>query len=401
MNGFITKLLIYLYATTASFNAQWNLVTSPQIPNSNRARAVGYDAETQLVWLLGGGDSHNQVLSFNVSSKNYMQYADFPFGGYHTAGQNYVQKDNSLWVVMGAWWYSTTGSQLYRYDMSTMVTQELSSLPTTGGERGCFTYIDNHLILLLSSELWTYDINLDTWVIIYPSTSISRIAHACQISSANYLYVVGGVGTNRDMVYKLYVGDIMNINNYGWIQLNGRISATREIGFSVIHNDLIYYIGGRDQWSRIVDIIDTTNDDIYTGTGLLYEAIKEHSSVVIEDTIYIFGGLNEDWNRQTYYQYYQIPIQLASIKPSQTPTESPIHKICTPQELDWNKLNAEDSLHLSSPIISSSWDETRLELNIDITLDYITRSKYTFIDQYDNDRGITYVIDTQPFLSDG
>eukprot|EP01084_Bolivina_argentea_P109704 196063_1 len=90
--------------------------------------------------------------------------------------------------------------------------------------------------------------------------------------------------------------------------------------------------------------------------------------------------------------------------PSTAPTESPTYKTCTPQHLDWNILNTGDpseSSQVSLPIVSSSWDAETLQLDIGITLDYITRSKYTFLDQYDNDRGITYVIDTQPFLSDG
>eukprot|EP01084_Bolivina_argentea_P208949 356048_1 len=382
----IINILCLSLVTSPPVNAQWNLVTSPPIPNSNFATAVGYDSQSQLVWLVGGNPNFNQLLSFDVSSKTFVEHADIPFGGYHSNGQSYVQKDNSLYMVMGGWWYNTTGSQLYKHDMTTMVTQELHYFPMHHGERGCLTYIDNYLILVHESTVWTYDINLDSWVTIYPATTISRNAHSCQISKEKYLYVIGGgSGATTDIVYKLYVGDIMNINNHGWIPLNDRISSPRMNGNCVINNDLIYYVGGRAGSSNAIDIIDTTNDEISTGTGILYEAISESGVISVADTIYVFGGRTAGNVAATYHQYYQIPVNPLD-SPAQTPTESPTYKVCTPQILDWNTLNTAGSTQISAPIITSSWGAETLQFDIDITLDYKTRSKYTFMDQYDNDR---------------
>ena len=80
--------------------------------------------------------------------------------------------------------------------------------------------------------------------------------------------------------------------------------------------------------------------------------------------------------------------------------DAPTYEICNNlTEINWNLLSNGQQTITSS--ITSSCIENNLKLSINIILDYITRSKYTFIQQYDTDRGITYVIDTKPFLSDG
>ena len=52
--------------------------------------------------------------------------------------------------------------------------------------------------------------------------------------------VINGQVHEQDTVEKLYVGDIVNINNYHWIKLNDKLSSLKSLTRSVIYKDLIY-----------------------------------------------------------------------------------------------------------------------------------------------------------------
>ena len=75
-------------------DGQWIRVTSPSIPNYDSSRAIGYNANDSMVWLLGGiGNSHS-LISFNTSNNSYTDYGDILTANISAASDSFIQKDN-------------------------------------------------------------------------------------------------------------------------------------------------------------------------------------------------------------------------------------------------------------------------------------------------------------------
>eukprot|EP01084_Bolivina_argentea_P208952 356055_1 len=391
-------------------NSEWIRETVPVHPYANSYFTIpGY--YNDRVYLLGGNIQTRQLISFNTLSPEYTDHGAVINIGLYSEGQNYVQKGNILYIAMG------DTPALFKFDMAN-IGLGLQSLGLINGGTGviahfgCLAHINNYLIFTYDADVYIYNIDTVTWTnpTNTPSIITARIRHTCQVSDQQYLYIIGGhgwSGPTKSTVEKLYVGDIPNINSYSWSTLTNSLSIDSRDLKSVIHNNIIYIVHG---WSTItgysgkevMNLIDTSNDNIYDGESMAAQ-VAYPGLVIAGNYIYAFVGYNVNGEQQSY-QYYALPTEtLYTDSPSRFPTESPIHPVCTVEELDWDALITDgvSQTSLSLPSILSSWDAATLQFSIDITLDYITRSKYTFVDQYDNDRGITYVIDTEPFLSDG
>eukprot|EP01084_Bolivina_argentea_P171456 297041_1 len=390
-------------------NGQWTLETSPPLPAPNFRIPIGYNPNTNLVWMVGGPNGANKIVSFNTLTSSYTDYGSISPAIHAPYGKMYTQINNILYFVAGVPVQSYT---LYKLDLTNSVpsAQFVSGIPVDWVNYGCIAGGDNYIFVMVG-VFAIYNINTNTWTN-GPSSTIGS-ANMAEVTAGGYLYVIGG-SASQSSIEKIYVGDISNIFNYNWVQI-GSLSSVKRYATSVIYNQYVYVIGGSavadgSLYYDTVDVIDTSSDTVGLSDSV-YEPITDVAPVIVDQRIYAFGGSTAA-GLQSYYQYYDIgvtgdptsaPSNIPTDSPSRTPTDSPTYKTCDPDELDWDTLNTYGltQTQLSDPIITSSWDAETLELNVEIVLEYITRSKYTFVDQYDSDRGITYVIDTEPFLSDG
>eukprot|EP01084_Bolivina_argentea_P055962 102480_1 len=300
-------------------HGQWNALESPfGAIGRSRFGAIGH-YNNNIAWLLG--KTQDQVVSFDVTSKTFTNHGSLlESPGVWEEDQNYAQKDDMLY-------FQSNVGPLFQYQLkngsvSLQARHTRAFYPYQGS--GCLTVVDDYLIIIYAFDTYIFNTITANWTgpDNTPRLITRRWQHCCQVSTAKYLYAIGGVANTT--IEKLYVGDMLNINNYNWEALTDTLSIKRLDAASVVYDDFAYIIGGNNglkfseaQNFDVVDVLNMRSDKVFT-TRSLCKPLGSAVAVVLLDEIWVFD------HREGYAQYLNLlPTPSPTLAPSTNPTGTP------------------------------------------------------------------------------
>ena len=315
--------------------AQW---ISPSenmlIPNLNMA--IGHHQD--IIYIIGGTTSSLQrgVMEFNSSDNTFLSYD----GG---AFQKEFYAYSQFYVQIGSILYMTGNSDNYVawVDMDSFYLNELWIL--SEGDKGleaCLTGLDNSLYYIGGSQLWILSIVDQMWNV-GPNMTESRASFSCIATSNDKLYSVGGYDDGPLETVE-YISSFP-VKFWSWNYTPNNLTLGLSHTRSVVHHNQIFVIGGNggSGGTDLVHIIDTISNVVTVSSITLAYPIYGTSAIVINDTIYAFGGQFKN-NTINQWQYYHIesptneptptptddyptaaPLQRPTIAPSRSPTTAP------------------------------------------------------------------------------
>ena len=250
----------------------------------------------------GGHPKANQLMEYDILNDNFTDYGMSylhenmsNYDGEYGTGIYFTQiNSTTLYTIRGV-----SGTKINVYDLPSLSYRDLgTTIPKHAGDSACISssttpshqlYITGGeafgaslQILSINSMEWTSNPNP-------PSMNNNRSAHGCIISN-DKLWAFGGYETNS--VEAVNTTDITNEN---W-QIIGNLSCNRtEFGVTEV-DGVIYIVGGQCSDGAVSDnvqTIDTTTNAINVYEHSLPHAVYGMPVMVIDYTIYGFGGYTE------------------------------------------------------------------------------------------------------------
>eukprot|EP01084_Bolivina_argentea_P151528 264472_1 len=378
--------LIYQCSSSTTNYDGWTSPLSPTLPRPCRGAAVGYDNLTKSVWLVGGGGSWGQLVSFNANSREFQDHGANYFSNHiHGVGKFYVQIDHRLWmvpydddvlsgrippylivfdVITTSMQYNYSGivipvKALYACLATTTDTNGVSYLMVVGGTSYYGrTAHDIVQILNLETNIWLQNV---------PLMKENRRYLTCEVAN-DYLYAIGGEGMEwkqLNSIEILYVGDLKNIHYAAWTYIDSL--AVPVIGpTSVVYQNDIIVIGGFYIDTNIfvvaynaeINVIDTNNNTVTSGGHLAYAAYSI-SAVLIYPVIYGFGGYNDYMHAMGLLDHWQYVFLHPTLEPTLSPTMDPtvyptIGPTSTPTSVTISPTSMEGILKCNNLVSSST-----------------------------------------------
>eukprot|EP01083_Nonionella_stella_P119530 357379_1 len=233
--------------------------------------------------------------------------------------------------------------------MSSMVyNTEAIPKPDASSNVYCLTNIGDRYLLQLGGRgpngYWhryfrIYDLQRNEWTVDGPRMLVTRGFFACNVHN-NILYAIGGIGNGRHTSVEII--DISNMTQiiggdliYSWTLLTDTLSSDKYAARSVVHDDLIYVIGGYDgSWVNEVDVIDTSSYSISVDSYTDNIASLAAVHITDPDQICCFGGgLASGWSDAVFCSLFpttgptrsptNMPTTHPTFDPTQTPTSQP------------------------------------------------------------------------------
>ena len=287
---------------------------------------VGHDSSTNLIWFLGGYPNFTKILTFDPDNDTFSEHNVL------LPENEIIQSHGQSYVTVGSLIYmnfvNVSNREPYYISTFDMSNQELIldfAIYPTYALRSAITYFDGYLIAIGGETIHPHDpINncqilrlSDKYWFDGPDMSYNRSRFAANAVN-NHLYAIGGRNA-ENIISKIYIGDIENINNYNWMDLNDNLSKNHTVPRTVVYDDDIYVIGGINVG---IDVIHTANDTVLNNVNYLVTQVSNAAAVIANYKIYLFGGNTqnkEPWNFINTYQY----AYLLTSEPTTQPTENP------------------------------------------------------------------------------
>ena len=283
------------------------------LPRSIQRISLGYDDATNTIWLIGGKWPYRQsLISFNLSIWNETNAmidhgSDILPYDVMSFAQTYVQNKEIVYLA------DIQNKKMLTFNVSTGALNTMNTNPSsyTLNQHGCLASTGDWIIYTNEEKTYILTISTQTWKLTGNPVmrNNERNHHSCMIEPiAGYLYVIGGDDMNEhslDSIEKIYINDILNLNQYTFSTLTDTLSTPRTATRAVLHGTDIFVIGGL---SVDIDVIDTTTDSVSLWGNRLYEKLTEVSAIIIGagTKVYIFGGSNDEGHSINYWQYFDV-----------------------------------------------------------------------------------------------
>ena len=302
----------YLGECAVSSVANWGVIEKPTTNTdyfSSGRFSPCYIGNNQIAIV---GKNHIRI--YDLTTKSYT--ADYTISvGTNYYYSNVLFKDNVL--------YFGYKEYLYSYNLSTQTLTKLKTYSSSDCIIFICFYNNDKLKLFIhdgnrgNSTVYEFEISSGT-----VTKLISQSTYSDGYTNRHYGELV--VKANN-YVYNFYYGGSSNTKYGGWKYnlvsdsydyLTSWNNFVENLGFtsytylsSVFDNDrFIYIIGGLTNISKSDLIIryDTINDTFELLDNKLIEAKNTHFSILVDNRIYMFGGLTWTENNNTYGRPYQI-----------------------------------------------------------------------------------------------
>eukprot|EP01083_Nonionella_stella_P113108 333300_1 len=302
------------------------------LPRRSDALSIGYDNETNTILLFGGVGTERQFIKFKNNQFTDMT-ATYLTTSTQSTGQHYTQIGHTLWMI------DTKGKNLFSIDTQTYVEDSSSvSIPTSTTARGCLASHQHYLFVVAGGDpatniLQIYNISDGEWVINAPNLNHVRRGISCIVSGSSLFAIGGYTGSDAlDSIEVLDLTDVPQIQAKAWQYFGDTLTKTLDATRSVLYGNDILVIGGYtsptspDPCTDVHIILTETEECVLWDT--LQTAVSLASSIIIYDTLYVFGGAKQSGAGSNNYQYKVLPPtagKTSSINPTMTPTSIPTY----------------------------------------------------------------------------
>eukprot|EP01083_Nonionella_stella_P112298 330181_1 len=315
------------------------------LPRTVNDVSIGFDSLTSTILIFGGDDNiavayNRQFVTFDINERVFTDHGQYyltseqAIEGY---AQNYMQIGSELWMI------SLSGTYFVKADTETYnVTVPSTTIPTTVHEAACLSGSEEYLFVIggggdtapAMNTVQIYRISDGQWLANVSSLNTKRSTLSC-LAFGDKLYAIGGDddSTFLDSIETLDISNMDIIPSKTWdTNWADPLTSGRKATRAVLYGTDIYVIGGKDnEGNRLADInvIDTITGTVSSGDTLDY-ATSYASSIIVDNTLYVFAGYsNSDGDLDTY-QYSILPTKTPSdtptLAPSGIPTSPPSNK---------------------------------------------------------------------------
>eukprot|EP01083_Nonionella_stella_P280082 952613_1 len=336
----ILILIVSLQTITHVFaSLTWVELTDVVMPTGLYVTCNGYDPDRNSVWLIGGRyhagskyESGKQVIEYNIVNQQFTTHPNIPHA-VTCAGRTTIH--NTIYMVL-----PEVSDWIVSFNMTSAIYNSNAISKTSGLRNACLTPFDNQYLLMLGGKDDTtshasfqiYDLYQTQWITNGPSMITARHGFGCTVHKER-LYIVGGWSTDNVALDSVDVIDVLSIQNAefsSWTRLDAALTTGTGNVAIVIHNDLIYSIGGYYHPScgtkNEVDVIDTTTGSISLDSYLSTQ--MSHPAIHVVDlnnipTILMLGGLINNCKVTNKLQYAVLPTYGPTGSPTFVPSTNP------------------------------------------------------------------------------
>eukprot|EP01084_Bolivina_argentea_P253855 426577_1 len=313
----------------------WTTATST-LPRADARAAIGH--YNQSIFILGGTNYRFQLTEYNIVNDKFIDYGTSVLGDHtYGSGQFYTQINNILYII------NVGGASLSTFDTTTKIfTPNYNdvTIPIAVDTTSCLASTNDGSYLFVVgggpnssplTSLQIFNMQSNTWLSNTPAMQTQRSKFSCIVHpTKNELYAIGGInGTNVPWLNSVEVlnvnhASLNNIEFQTWRYIDDNllhpISASRAV---MVGNDILVIGGGNsDGYVDDIQIINAITYQISSG-GFMNYAIMEETVIVVDNTIYIFGGYNGNIHNTWQYSIFTNPTIEPTIMPSMQPTFLP------------------------------------------------------------------------------
>ena len=316
-------------------NEQW-LTPTPVLPRPTYAQIMGvWNDEIFLFSGMSPSVHARQLVKFTVDDENFEDYGTSALNVYNQPwfGEVHGQIQNLLYLPNKG----QEITKIYIFDLSSnTVNATLSSITvpsTSNNVYGCLAAItDNNTdyLLLVGGLLGgtvlfnvqRYHIQNSFWDNI-TSMNTARYDHSCIIDQDKYLWAIGGVNSTASSSALSSIERVLiTSDGASWQYNHQSLSKGNRNCRSVLYEDKIYVIGGRDDNLDFLDyvtIINTQTGNVSIMSDKLNYYVLSAGAVLTDHSIYIFGGANVSSTLSKWSKY-----EFAPVYPTGSPSISPV-----------------------------------------------------------------------------
>eukprot|EP01083_Nonionella_stella_P249405 862451_1 len=363
---FLIYIILFIIIKLPSCSSSF-LVGETRMPRAVSDMAIGYDHANNAILLIGGYQFTQYFAVFKEDSfTDYGNVFDSTDGA-QGHGQFYTQLGNTLWMLNAA------GTEIHAFDTNTY--QMLSRSPSITvpiAESGlassttCLASIDDYLIVIgggfhnVLDVVQIYHLTDDQWLSNIPSLNAPRAYSTCMVAN-NKVYAIGGLDdqlNQLDSIEVLGVWNMAAISSTSWYLFGCTLQKPRmHLRAALYGTDMIYVVGGEYMFNQqsSVDIINTVTDECLAADDLVF-AIRGAPAIIVQNTLFVFGGYIRDLIGDDRYQYLLLATSNSTSPPSTyhpsiIPTNAPVPEPIT------TKRDTSDPTHqptVNDPTVSAS-----------------------------------------------
>eukprot|EP01083_Nonionella_stella_P176169 615720_1 len=408
----VLLLSFHLFCSTithAMSYGSWQ--TGGSMPLRNDMMAIGYDDTNDTIWLLGGSEASKQLLAFDIHTQTFIQNQTGLSHGF--SGDHYfTQIGHILWMIGGF-------DAAQTFSIFNVITAQFSydynhiAIPVRTREPGCLasTIDDNHNSYLFAvggknasyKALYLtqiYNISSNSWLENVPSMQTNRASFSCIVQN-NKLFSIGGwTSTAPYYLDSIEVLDVSTTNLYNnfmikWQYIDS-LNAPREHTNAVGYMDKVLVIGGGPSGngggsSDAIHVINTVSDTVTYYDESLVTGVYDSAPVVVDGTLFVFGGYRYGISITNNWQYTLLPTQNptvqttnpTSVTPSPTTaTTNPTSQTSNPTSVTTSPTSPTQTptgYPTLNPITARPTPLNYTVLNVSFPGDGIPISAYTFL----------------------
>eukprot|EP01083_Nonionella_stella_P065519 171755_1 len=309
--------------------------------------AIAYDEKNKTALFIGGFSDWNYQFStfkpsddvlygaFYGKSRTYLkQFSNGVTTQMLTYGQAqyYTTLEDTIWTI-------TAGTGLNKFNLKTWKGEHTPiSIPqsTDAGGTACLAshthylfviggYVDSTIKWINTVQI--YDIETDKWLNGVPSLNKTRGNLAC-VTVDDTLYAIAGNGHDgylKSIEILDISGDLKSIQSQEWQMLNAQLRTALAGIRAVTYGEHIITVGGmtaNKDVSSDINVINTKTETVDYGS--LVVAVKYTAPIIIDHTLYVFGGKKSNGYGFSNYQYLALhEIDRSSPERSRYPSVSP------------------------------------------------------------------------------
>eukprot|EP01084_Bolivina_argentea_P310650 537585_1 len=231
------------------------------------------------------------------------------------------------------YWIDSDLDTITSYDLSHKhILDTKISLPQKNVRSRCLASNNKYLYVIGNAKLQIFNIFNGTWMM-GPEMINNRSYHTCIVNiKHDILYVIGGKTvqerilnwrTYYDIIYVESIGKVSlrNIQNQNWEYID---FYPIQFASAISYKDYIIVIGGghNKDVSSDVTMINCITDQISSGGNLNY-SVQSAMVVMLNQTIYAFGGYVTSTAMTSQWQYAYLSTESPTESPTVSTTVSP------------------------------------------------------------------------------